>query len=145
MVMVFLKADNIIKAKEFASSKELGDVMKKAGVIGVPSISYLDVVMDDNSQIPQTGRLMVTHKVKNWDDWKIVFDSHKHARMDAGLIDRGLGYTSGDRQNVSIVFAITDMAKAKAFIASKDLKDKMSEAGVDGPPSFFFYNIVQKY
>jgi hypothetical protein len=37
------------------------------------------------------------------------------------------------------------MAKAKAFIASKDLKDKMTKAGVEGPPAFFFYKIVQKY
>jgi len=145
MVMVVLKADNVVKAKEFASSKDLGDIMKKAGVVGQPAIDYIDVVMDDNSKIPQTERLMVTHRVKDWDTWKQVFDSHKQARMDAGLIDRALGYSSGDRHNVSIVFAVTDRAKAKAFIASKDLKDKMTEAGVEGPPTFFFYNIVQIY
>jgi hypothetical protein len=144
-VMIFLKADNIVKAKEFASSTDLADVMKKSGVTGPRVINYIDVVMDDNSQISQTDRVMVTHKVKDWYIWKRVFDSHKQARIDAGLIDRGLGHTSGDTHNVSAVFAITDMAKAKAFIASKDLKDKMAEAGVEGPPTFFYYNIVQMY
>ena len=144
-VVIVLKSDNIIKAKEFSSSSDLKDIMKKAGVIGMPVISYLDVVMNDDSQIPQTERLMVTHKVKNWDAWKKEFDSHKQARMDAGLIDRGLGHSSGDSHSVSIVFAVTDMAKAKAFIVSKDLKEKMTAAGVDGPPAFFFYTIVQKY
>ena len=119
--------------------------MQKAGVIGKPSFTYLDVVMDDNSPIDQTARLMVTHKVKDWDAWKKVFDDHKQARMDAGLIDRGLGYSDGDNHMVSIVFAVTDMQKAKAFMNSKDLKDKMAKGGVEGPPTFFFYNIVQKY
>jgi len=145
MVVVMLKAADMTRAKEFASSTELKDAMQKAGASGSPSISYINVVMNDPSQIPQTDRLMVTHKVKDWDAWKKEFDDHKQARIDAGLIDRGLGYTSGDSHNVSIVFAITDMAKAKAFIVSKDLKDKMAQAGVEGPPTFFFYNVVQKY
>jgi hypothetical protein len=51
----------------------------------------------------------------------------------------------GDNHNVTIVFAVSDMEKAKAFINSKDLKDKMTEAGVDGPPNFFFYKVAAKY
>jgi hypothetical protein len=101
--------------------------------------------MDDNTPIEQTNRLMVTHKAKDWDAWKKEFDDHKQARMDAGLIDRGLGHDIDDSHNVSIVFAVTDMQKAKAFIQSKDLKDKMDKAGVEGKPTFLFYNIVQRY
>jgi len=32
---------------------------------------------------------------------------------------------------------VADVAKAKEFMKSKDLKDKMAEAGVEGAPSFF--------
>ena len=106
---------------------------------------FLDVVMNDSSAIEQNARVRVTHKVKDWDAWKKEFDDHKQARMDAGLIDRGVGYSDGDNHMVTLVFAITDMQKAKAFMKSKDLKDKMDKAGVVGAPTFFFYNIVQKY
>ena len=145
MVVVILKMDDVNKAKEFASSKDLKERMQKAGVTGTPSLTYLDVVMDDNSTIEQTARLMMTHKVKDWDAWKKEFDSHKQARIDAGLIDRGLGYSVGDNHMVSIVFAITDMKKAETFLKSTDLKEKMAKAGVEGPPTSFFYNIVQMY
>jgi hypothetical protein len=37
------------------------------------------------------------------------------------------------------------MSKAKAFMASKDLKDKMTAAGVEGPPSFWYYTVAKKY
>jgi hypothetical protein len=65
--------------------------------------------------------------------------------MDAGLIDRVVGHSIGDNHMVTVVCAITDMAKAKAFMKSKDLKDRMAKSGVEGPPSIFFYNIVEKY
>jgi hypothetical protein len=145
MVMVVMRMDDVEKAKALAVSQGLKDRMKKAGVVGAPTIDFIQSVMNDTTAITQTIRLMVTHKVKDWDAWKKSFDSHKQARVDAGLIDRALGYTVGDNHKVSIVFAVSDMEKAKAFMASKDLKDKMAEAGVDGPPTFFFYTVAARY
>ena len=137
--------DDANKAKELTASQGMKDRMKEAGVTGTPAFSYLEVVMDDNSQIDQTNRLMMTHKVKDWDAWKKEFDSHKQVRLDAGLIDRALGYSVDDKQQAVIVFAVTDMAKAKAFLQSADLKDKMEKAGVVGKPTSFFYNIEKLY
>ncbi len=144
MVMIALHMDDVAKAKAFVALPDLKETMKKGGVLGAPSISYIDVQMLDTSMNAQT-RVRVTHKVKDWDAWKKAFDSHKQARMDAGLTDRSVGYEIGDNHMVSIVFAISDMKKAKDFINSKDLKDKMAEAGVVGPPSFFYYKVAQKY
>ena len=144
-VIVFLKMEDANKAKELTSSQGMKDRMKEAGVTGPTSFDYLTVVMDDNSSIEQTNRLLMKHKIKDWDAWKKEFDDHKPVRIEAGLIDRGLGYSVDDNHQVSIVFAVTDMAKAKAFMQSKDLKDKMEKAGVEGKPASFFYNIVQIY
>lgn len=144
-VIVILKMDDATKAKELTASKGMKDRMKEAGVTGTPTFHYLEVVMDDNSTIEQTNRLMMTHKVKDWDAWKKEFDSHKQVRMDAGLIDRALAHDINDNHQAEIVFAVTDMAKAKAFLQSADLKDKMEKAGVEGKPTSFFYNIVKMY
>lgn len=145
MVVVILKMDDVNKAKELTGSQDIKDRMQKGGVTGKPSFNYLEVVMDDNSNIEQNTRLMMTHKVKDWDTWKKEFDSNKQVRIDAGLIDRGIGFSVGDNHMVTIICAVTDMKKATAFLKSPDLKDKMAKAGVDGPPTSLFYNIVQKY
>ncbi|MEP6711503.1 MAG: hypothetical protein ABJA37_03755 [Ferruginibacter sp.] len=145
MVVIMLKMADADKAKELTASAEMKERMKTGGVTSVPTFTYLDVVMNDSTPIAQTARLMMTHKVKDWDAWKKEFDSHKQVRMDAGLMDRGLGYAIGDNHSVGIVFAVTDMKKAEAFLKSPDLKDKMAKAGVEGPPTAFFYNIVKKY
>jgi hypothetical protein len=147
MVLVAMKMSDIDKAKAMAGSQGLKDIMKKAGVLAVPAVkvSYVQQVWQDTTTIPQIARVRVTSKVKDWDAWKKEFDDHKPARMAAGLIDRVVGHYIGDDHMVTLVFAITDMAKAKAFMTSKDLKDKMDKAGVVGPPEIFFYNIVAKY
>ena len=119
-VIVFLKMEDANKAKELAASQGMKDRMKEAGVTGTPAFTYLETIMDDNSTIPQTNRLIMTHKVKDWDAWKKEFDNHKQARLDAGLIDRALGHAVDDKQQAVIVFAVTDMAKAKAFLQSAD-------------------------
>lgn len=144
-VMVALKMDDVAKAKEFTADPKLKEAMQKGGVTGAPSFMFLNVQMMDSSTNATTTRIMVTHKVKDWDAWKKSFDSHKQVRIDAGLLDRAIGYEADDNHIVTVVFGVSDMAKAKAFMASKDLKDKMAEAGVEGPPTIFMYNVVQKY
>ena len=144
-VIVFLKMEDATKAKELTASQGMKDRMKGAGVTGTPVFNYMETVMDDNSPIEQTNRLLMIEKIKDWSTWKKEFDQNKQARIDAGLIDRALGYAVDDPNQVMIVFAITDMAKAKAFLQSQDLKDKMARAGVEGKPVPFYYNIVKMY
>ncbi len=145
LLLVAMRMDNVDKAKAFAGSPELKEAMKKHGVASTPEIDYLHSVMNDTTAIQQTVRVMIKHKVKDWDAWKKAFDDHKQTRMDAGLTDRVVAYTVGDNHMVTLVFAVADMAKAKAFMKSKDLADKMKAGGVEGPPSIFFYRVVQKY
>lgn len=143
-VIIYMKMADTVKAKAFGMSADLKSVMQKAGVIGAPTKTMLDVVFLDASPIEQTARLIVTSKIKDWDAWKKSYDSHKQARVDAGLIERGVGHPIGDTHTSIIVLAIADPAKAQAFLESKDLKDKMEEAGCIGKPVIFKYNIVEK-
>ena len=145
MVTVSMIMDDAAKAKEFAALPNLKDAMKKGGVTGTPTMQYLDVQMLDTTAQVGPMRLRVTHKVKDWDTWKKAFDSHKQARVDAGLSDRVIAYDVDDHSIVTIVMAVSDLAKAKAFSTSKDLKDKMAEGGVIGAPTIVWYHIVKKY
>ena len=144
-VLVSLIMDDVTKAKAMGNSAELKDRMKKAGVTGAPMIDYIEALTNDTTHIQSSIRVMVRHKVKDFDAWKKEFDSHQQARMDAGLTDRVLARTVDDHNSVTLVFAVSDLAKAKAFMNSQDLKDKMKAAGVEGAPWVFFYRVVQKY
>jgi hypothetical protein len=145
IVIVILKMDDVAKAKELMNSPELKSRMQNAGVIGVPSFNYLEVIFNDTTALQVTERLMITHQVKDWIAWKKSFDDHKAARMSAGLLDRGLAYSVDDAHFVGIVLAVTDFKKANEFQNSPALKARMQEAGVEGVPTFLYYNVVKKY
>jgi hypothetical protein len=145
IVVVFLKMDDMLKAKNLTTSAELKTRMQQGGVLDTPSFLYMEVIFNDSLFIDQTARIMVTHKVKECNAWKKIYDNQKPERMKAGLIDRGIGYSLDDKNLVGIVLAVTDFKKASAYGNSPDLKDKMMVAGVIEPPTFFYYNIVQKY
>lgn len=144
MVMVVMKMDDAAKAKEFAASPGLKERMKKGGVTGPPTIMYVDMQRLDTT-VTATSRLLVTHKVKDWDAWLKVFDADKPNRVAAGLTDRALGYSVGDNHMVTIALAVGDMKKADDFSKSPELKKKMEEGGVEGAPTMFFYTVVKKY
>ena len=144
MVFVVNKMTDVQKAKDFAASPGLKDAMQKAGVVGPPTISYIDVVRTDTSMLPQQERVMVTHKVKDFDAWLKVFDAEgKATRASFGMVDRILGRSADDPNMVYLVFAITDMVKAKARSSSPELKKLMTDAGVEGPPTVVYFKLGQ--
>ena len=61
------------------------------------------------------------------------------ARSANGIVDRGMARNVDDPNTVTVLFAVTDMAKAKAHVASPELKKIMTDAGVDGPPTITWF------
>ncbi|MEP7170484.1 MAG: hypothetical protein ABI855_14035 [Bacteroidota bacterium] len=143
MVFVVNRIDDVAKAKEFAASPDLKEAMKRAGAAGPPTIAFTNIIRLDSSALDIKERVRVTHKVKDFDAWLKVYDGEgKDTRAANGIIDRSLSRGIDDPNVVTIVFAISDMAKAKARMNSPELKALMMGAGVEGPPTFFFYRMV---
>ena len=145
MVMVAVKVDDTAKAKAFAKDPSLKAAMHKGGVIGAPSISINTVVYQDTAKTISDLRSMTTSTVKDWDAWKTAFESNRQMRKDNGVTDRAYGHDADDNHKVTVVTAINDTAKAKAFWKSDLLKQKRAESGVVGEVKRFVYRVVQKY
>ncbi len=144
MVMVIDKMNDEKRAKEFAGLPKLKEAMQKAGVNSAPIFSYVNVIRNDDSKIDQKDRIMIAHKVKDFDTWLKAYDGEGKATREAnGMIDRGMARGIDDSNMVYIVFAVTDMAKAKARAASPELKKIMMDAGVMGQPKVYFYKLVE--
>ena len=76
--------------------------------------------------------VMIRHKVKDFKKWKAAYDAHGPAREGAGLTERCLLRNTKSRNEVVILFVAKDLARAKAFCASADLRAAMKKAGVTG-------------
>jgi hypothetical protein len=82
--------------------------------------------------------MLIRHKVQDFGKWKPAYDFHQPARVGAGLKDLRLWHNADDPNDIFLLFEATDLAKAKAFAAAPDLKEKMKSAGVIGQPDIFF-------
>ena len=141
-VIVMNKITDMQKAKDFANSEGLKKTMEKAGVNSLPVVSYLNVIRDDTSTISEHNRVMIVHKVKDFDAWLKVYDAEGVAkRAEYGIVDRGLARDSDYQNKVYIVFAVMDKEKAMARMQSEEMKKLMTDAGVEGPPSITFYTL----
>ncbi|HLA58861.1 MAG TPA: hypothetical protein VK622_08875 [Puia sp.] len=139
-LLIALSAADLQKAKDFAASPRLKDLMKKNGVISKPELSYFHVIRFTPDSTKKQW-VTVTHKVKDFEAWLKVFDAEGTAtRAGFGLSDAVLSQAIGDSNTVHIVFDITDMAKAKARMNDPALKKLMTDAGVIGAPRIVFYN-----
>jgi hypothetical protein len=84
------------------------------------------------------AHLLIRHRVQDFERWKAAYDAHQPARASAGLTDLRLWHNLEDPDDIFLLFEAVDVAKAKAFAASADLKETMQSAGVIGRPDIFF-------
>jgi len=81
--------------------------------------------------------VFVRHQVADYDVWKPGFDDHGSVRQEYGLTDAGLYREADDPNNVTILLTTDDVARAQEFLSSDDLRDKMGQLGVTGPPDIW--------
>jgi hypothetical protein len=84
--------------------------------------------------------LMIRHRVNDFDQWKVAYDNHSVARQESGLTERYLMRSTDNSNEVVILFEAPDLAKARAFTESPDLREAMQKAGVTDQPDFYFLN-----
>ena len=84
------------------------------------------------------AHMLIRHKVADFDKWKPAYEDHRSAREAAGLKDLNLWRNESDPSEVILLFEASDVAKAKEFANSPDLKEKMQAAGVQGSPDIVF-------
>ena len=79
--------------------------------------------------------LLIHHQVQDFATWKAGYDDHKPVRDGAGLKELHLLQGAEDPNDVVILFEADDLAKAREFVNSDDLKETMARLGVVGKPT----------
>ena len=86
--------------------------------------------------------MLVQHKVKDFADWKNVYDSVSDLRTNNGELSDQIYRDASDPNSLTIVFKWDSLANAQKYAQSPELKAAMKKAGVEGPPSIYFLNEV---
>jgi hypothetical protein len=84
------------------------------------------------------GYLLVRHKVKEFQEWKRVFDSHHHAQRESGLRIEKVMRNLYEPNEVFLFFEVTDLAKARGFVFSPNVPSSQEASGVVDKPDIYF-------
>jgi hypothetical protein len=84
--------------------------------------------------------MLCRNKVVNYSTWKRVFDSHAAAQFEAGLSVEKVLRNLDDPSEVFMLFRVTDLEKARAFVCSPEVPDAQEQSGVVDDPDIYFFS-----
>jgi quinol monooxygenase YgiN len=84
--------------------------------------------------------LLIQHHVKDYAEWKKVFDSVSSLRKASGELSAQVYRSVSDPNSLTTINKWDSLANAQKFAQSPDLKAAMEKAGVEGAPVVSFLN-----
>ena len=132
------KADEVGRARTFAASPDLAATMRSAGFVGSPRVRFRHGHYERVST-PMFATMTVTVRYHATAFKAYATDAADRKR--AGLTDLALLQVDDDPNNLLILWAVSDVARATEFFDSPALAAHMvKNAGVVGPPERHFWN-----
>ena len=77
-------------------------------------------------------------KVKDYATWRTGYDGREKGRLSAGITNGRVFRNAQDPNDVVILQDVADVAKARAWFGSDDLKAELQKSGVVGSPNVRF-------
>jgi quinol monooxygenase YgiN len=84
--------------------------------------------------------MLIQHKVKDFVEWKKVFDSAIGLRTSSGELSAQVFRDASDPNSITTINKWDSLENAQKFAHSPELKAAMEKAGVAGAPSVYFLN-----
>jgi len=89
------------------------------------------------------GKVIVRHKVRDFDAWKPLFYSDAKRQRDASCTRWYLTRSKDDKNELVVIFECEDLDKAKTIFSDPSLAELMRRAGVVDQPTLFFIEEVE--
>ena len=86
--------------------------------------------------------VLVQLKTTDYAAWKNVFEGTAAMREAAGLTNTRILRSADDPNEVFVRSDTNDLAKAKQFLTSPEVRTMMEKSGLVGPPAIHFLNPV---
>ncbi len=78
--------------------------------------------------------VMISYRVDDFDAWKEVFERGEAKRAESGFLGHHVNRAQDDPNALSIYLAVGDLARAKEYATSDDVKALMRDATVSSEP-----------
>jgi hypothetical protein len=86
--------------------------------------------------------VIVTHEIKNYSDWRKVFDADEVNRTKAGFKTSGVFHSVDNAKMITIIGEVPGVEAIKGFMSNPELQAAMEKGGVIGMPDVKILNKV---
>lgn len=84
------------------------------------------------------AKVVVLHKVADYDQWYPVFTEHESVRRQYGATGHRISREAADPNSVLVINDFATMDGAKGFATDPSVPTVMARAGVQGRPQIWF-------
>jgi hypothetical protein len=91
-----------------------------------------------NTKQHTNENLTLHFKVKDFKAWRTAYNGNEKSRLSAGITNGLVFHSADDPNEVVVLQDVADVAKARTWLGSEDLKAAMQKSGVLGSPSIRF-------
>jgi hypothetical protein len=134
---IMFGVSDVGRAKAMATSRDLATAMKAAGIIGTPKVRFRH---GEYHPRPAANYATMTLTVRDYETALKAYAMDAADRKAASLTDLAVLQLDEDKNNLLILWAVGDVARATALFDSPALAAHMAKnAGVVGPPERHFW------
>jgi hypothetical protein len=83
-------------------------------------------------------QVLVHHEVADYQNWRAVFDAALDFRHIGGECACRVFRTAGNPNDLTLLFEWEDLDRARGYMNSEELRNKMKQAGVVGVPEIHY-------
>lgn len=80
------------------------------------------------------SKVILSHRVKDYDSWKVKYDEDRPRRAAAGITDVAVGPRSDDPNMAYMIWDAKDPSVVNKMVNDPDLQRVMKDAGVISTP-----------
>lgn len=132
MVAIAFEIRSVAEAKAMIESASLRETMHKAGVVGAPDVHFRH---GELAWVPSSSYLTFNLRISGIDRFRAAFAMDKAERGAATITDIAVLQAIDDPDDVLLIAAVGDRAKAQHFLASPELAAHIEKnTGIVGTP-----------
>jgi len=139
LITLFLALSDLERARVFTASRELGEVMQRAGVVSAPDVRWLRPVRDRIVWDRQLPAFVLHHRVADVETWLDGYDAAATLQRSAGIIGHGAARSVDDPSSITVYHQAETFAELRSFLADPQLQTVMRDAGVISEPEVSFH------
>jgi quinol monooxygenase YgiN len=139
LVTLYLAVENVERAKAFADSDDVRNLMAQAGVVSAPELTWTTPVREAVVWDRELPAFLLSHQVADFDTWLTAYNAADDLRLARGIIGHAAN-RSLDDPSIALVYHQAESFDAlRAFLEDDDLRATMKEAGVISEPEVSYH------